>query len=96
MSTIDVVAIVKAKPGKVEEVIAAITPCVALSREEEANHAYTPHRDLDDPETIVFIERWASRDAFNAHLETEHFKTMADKLGDLLAQPIAIHLLKPI
>ncbi|GBQ94036.1 antibiotic biosynthesis monooxygenase [Acetobacter nitrogenifigens DSM 23921 = NBRC 105050] len=96
MSTIDVAAIVKAKPGKVEEVIAAITPCVAPSRAETANHAYTPHRDIDDPNTIVIIERWASREGFNAHLETDHFKTMAGKLGDLLAEPIAIHLLQPL
>lgn len=96
MSQIEVVAIVKVKPGKGDEAAAAMKACVAPSRAEATNHAYTPFRDLDAPETLVFIERWESRQALQDHLETPHFKNMAAILEPLLATPIEIHILQPV
>lgn len=74
MSQIEVVAIVKVKAGKEAEAAEAMKACVAPSRAESTNHAYTPHRDLDAPDTMIFIERWDSREALQAHMETPHFK----------------------
>ncbi|GBR11630.1 putative quinol monooxygenase [Acetobacter oeni] len=96
MSQIEVVAIVKAKPGHGEEVAAAMKACEAPSRAESTNKLYTPHRDLDDPDTFVFIESWASREALQAHIETAHFKEMDKKLQPLLAAPFEVHILKPL
>ncbi len=96
MSQIEVVAIVRAKAGHGAEVAAAMKACEAPSRAESTNSLYTPHRDLDDPDTFVFIERWDSREALQAHMETPHFKEMAKKLEPLLAGPFQVHILQPL
>ncbi|AQS85585.1 MAG: putative quinol monooxygenase [Acetobacter aceti] len=96
MSQIEVVAIVKVKAGKEAEAAEAMKACVAPSRAESTNHAYTPHRDLDAPDTMIFIERWDSREALQAHMETPHFKKMAAILEPLLAAPLAVHILQPL
>ncbi|NHO32446.1 putative quinol monooxygenase [Acetobacter fallax] len=96
MSQIEVVAIVKAKPGRGAEVAAAMKACEMPSRAESTNKLYTPHRDLDDPDTFVFIESWESREALKAHMETSHFKEMAKKLEPLMAAPFQVHILKPL
>lgn len=96
MSQIEVVAIVKAKPGQAEAVAAAMKACEAPSRAEATNLFYTPHRDLDDPNTFIFIERWASREALAAHMETPHFKKMAAIIEPLLGAPLEVHILTPL
>ncbi|BCI68201.1 putative quinol monooxygenase [Acetobacter aceti] len=96
MSKIEVVAIVKVKPGKEAEAAAAMKACVEPSRAESTNHGYTPHRDLDNPDTLIFIERWDSREALQAHMETPHFRKMAAILEPLLAAPLSVHILQPL
>lgn len=96
MSEIDVVAIVTVKPEDATQTATLMQACVAPSRAEAANHAYTPYRDLDSSGTFVFIERWASREALQAHMETPHFKEMAARLTPLLQKPLAIHILQAL
>lgn len=96
MSQIDLVAIVKVKPGHAATVSAAMKACTAPSRAESTNSAYTPYQDLDDPDTLIFIERWDSREALQAHMETPHFKEMARIIEPLLATPIQLHILRPL
>ena len=96
MSQIDVVALVKAKPGKGAAVAAAMKACIVPSRAESTNHLYVPNQDLDDPDSFVFIEKWDSREALQAHLETPHFKELAQTLEPLLAAPIDVKILRPL
>ncbi|MFT8676036.1 MAG: putative quinol monooxygenase [Acetobacter sp.] len=93
---ISVVAILKAKPGSEAAVAAAMVAGIAPSRAEAGNRSYVPTRDLDDPHTLIFVERWASREAFAEHLETPHFKTLVATLESLLTAPPAIHTLKAL
>lgn len=93
---ITVVAFVKAKPGAEQQVAAAMKACVAPTLKEEANLSYVPQQDQDDPQTFVFVERWASRESLNEHMETPHFKALIASIQDLLAAPVAVHVLKPL
>lgn len=93
---ITVVAVVKAKKGQEKIVADAMAACVAASRAEATNIQYVPNRDLDDPQTFVFIERWASRQALQDHMETPHFKTLAESIKDSVAEPISLRILQPL
>lgn len=93
---ITVVARVKVKAGHEKAVAAAMVACVPESRAETTNFQYVPNRDLDDPQVFFFIERWASREALQAHMETPHFKTLADSLKDSLAEPLSVNILQPL
>ncbi|MFT8418571.1 MAG: putative quinol monooxygenase [Acetobacter sp.] len=93
---ITVVAILKTKVGCEENVAQAMAACVAPSRAEATNHQYVPNRDLDDPQTLIFIERWASRQALADHMETPHFKKLAATLEGKLDAPLQVHILQPV
>lgn len=93
---ITVVALLKAKPGAEEKVAQAMVACIKPSRAESTNSQYVPNRDLDDPQTFVFVERWASRKALQDHMKTPHFKTLAAELNTLLEAPIQLHILQPL
>lgn len=93
---ITVVAILKTKPGREQEVAKAMAACAAPSRAEATNRQYVPNRDLDDPQTLIFIERWASRQALADHMETPHFKKLASDLEGQLDAPLQVHILQPV
>jgi quinol monooxygenase YgiN len=57
---------------------------------------YVLHRDAQDPSLFVFIEHWKSRQALDAHMETDHFRTLEAALQEKLAQPMIVHVLRPV
>ena len=58
-----------------EEMIASGT--VDAIRAEEGNLSYEYYQSLDDPETILLIDSWASQEAIDAHHATPMMATIA-------------------
>jgi quinol monooxygenase YgiN len=80
-----VIARFKVKPGHVDEVIALLNQAAVPSREEPGCHLYIANRSLDDPELIVMYEQYASPEAFQRHLESDHTREIvAGKVIPLL------------
>jgi len=77
---LDLVAIVTAPAEAQETVQTAIAACVAETRKEAGCRLYVAHRDLDRPGRFVFVERWESQAALDAHMERPHFKALAQTL----------------
>ena len=59
----------------VEEMISSGT--VDAIRAEEGNLRYEYYQSLDDPETILLIDSWASQAAIDAHHSTPMMATIA-------------------
>lgn len=68
-----VVATWVAKPGEEDAVAGAITELIEPSRAEPGNLQYQAHRDPENPAHFTIYEQYADRDAFEAHLASEHF-----------------------
>lgn len=68
-----VVATWIAKPGEEEAVAEAVSKLVEPSRNEPGNLYYQPHRDPENAAHFVIYEQYADRDAFEAHLASDHF-----------------------
>lgn len=79
---IKVVAFMHAKPGEEEAVQNAIVECVPPSRVEAGNLSYYAHVAEDDPRLFVVIEHWASAEARDRHLQTDHFKALSRAVDD--------------
>ena len=58
-----------------EEMISSGT--VDAIRAEEGNLRYEYYQSLDDPETILLIDSWASQEALDAHHATPMMATIA-------------------
>jgi quinol monooxygenase YgiN len=79
-----VIATLQAKPEFVSAVSDAVHEIMEPSRQELGNLQYDLHRDLEQPGTFVFFERWASAEALEKHNATEHFKQFVSQLDGKL------------
>jgi quinol monooxygenase YgiN len=78
-----VVAEVRAKPGKADELRQATLPLVAAVRREPNNLVYFLHEDREAPGHFVFYEIFATQADFEAHNATPHVQAWFAKLPAL-------------
>jgi autoinducer 2-degrading protein len=81
------VVILTVKDGQGKALETAFAPAIKATRKEKGYIAYDLNRDVADPNKYYVYERWASIAALDAHLQTEHIKTLLSKATDLLAGP---------
>jgi len=96
-----VVAVITAKSGLREELLAAVKENLPAVRAEEGCIEYSPVVDADGfgkfqapigPDTLIVIEKWATPEALATHARAPHMVAYAAKTKDLLAER-AIHIL---
>ena len=78
-----VVAEVRAKPGKEDELRAATLPLVAQVRHDPNNRLYFLHEDREAPGHFIFYEVFANREDFEAHNATPYVQAWFAKLPEL-------------
>lgn len=78
-----VVADIRAKPGKADELRRATLPLVSQVRSEPNNRLYFLHEDRKDPGHFVFYEIFASEADFDAHNQTPHVQRWFGQLPEL-------------
>jgi quinol monooxygenase YgiN len=65
------------KEGELDAVLAALRPLVEASRAEPGCLLYQAHRSPDEPNVIFLYEQYVDHAAYQAHADSEHFKTHA-------------------
>ena len=85
-----VVATMRAKAGKEQEVRELLESLVAPTRAETDNVVYALHQGAQDPAVFVFIENWTSQAALDAHLDTPHLQAALPKIPELLDGELVI------
>ena len=93
MSRVHVIAIITAKPGKREEVLANFNANVPAVHAEDGCIEYGAVIDCEGvgfakafgPDTFLVVEKWASLDHLKAHAASDHMKAYGAKTKDLLA-----------
>lgn len=86
MPKVAVVARVKAKEGKAEELIAAFRPLLGQVEKEPGTLAYAVNRSTDDPHLFWVYELYANSDAFAAHSGSDAMAAAGPVLGELIAE----------
>jgi quinol monooxygenase YgiN len=79
-----VIAYMKAKPGKEDELRQALTALIEPTRAESGYVNYDLHESVEQPGLFFFYENWESPEHLDAHLETPHLVDFAGRTGDLL------------
>jgi len=64
------------KDGEAEAVSAALEEMTPLTRAEPGNELYVAHRSVEDRNVFFLYERYADREAFAAHAETDYFERL--------------------
>lgn len=79
-----------------EKISAVVNECVALTRKEEGNRFYTAHFERGNQNRVIFIEHWASQEALDFHMQTNHFLNLSKTVEPYLERPMQISFLTEI
>jgi len=96
MSEVVVVGSFHARPGKEAEAVEAFNALVEPTHAEEGCILYALHQGADDPGRLAFVERWASRELLDAHLESAHVKKVLERVEDLFGDSADIVVYEPL
>src|ERR1700730_7241016 len=88
-----VVATTQVKPESREAFIEGAKQCIAAPRQEKGCFSYESHTSINDPNLFVVVERWASREAHNAHGRSPHMKTWREYSAPLKLSPTVIEII---
>jgi quinol monooxygenase YgiN len=100
---IHVVAVITAKPGQRETILAAFRANMPAVHAEKGCIEYGPAIDAEGfggfqtkfgPDTFVVVEKWESAAALKAHAAAPHMAAYAAKTKELIAGRV-VHLLQP-
>jgi quinol monooxygenase YgiN len=100
---IHVVAVITAKPGMRDSILAAFRAnvpnvlaeqgCIEYGAAVDAKNAL-PVQTPYGPDTFVVIEKWESMDALKAHAAAPHMAAYGAKTKEMIASRV-IHILSP-
>jgi quinol monooxygenase YgiN len=96
MSEIVVVGSFTAREGQEGAALAAFESLVAPTHREDGCILYALHRGGDDPRRLAFVERWASREALDAHLASSHVQEVLSRAEELFADGGDIVVYEPV
>lgn len=78
---------VTVQPGRMAEALAQSQQHVARSRTEPGCLSHAVHVDTEDPQRLVFVERWADRAALAAHFQVPASRAFVKALTALASAP---------
>ncbi len=81
-----VVAYVKSKPGKIEEVKKELMHLVVETHKEPGCINYDCHVKEDDPTTFLFYENWKNKEVWEKHMEMPYLKRWINELAPGLCE----------
>jgi quinol monooxygenase YgiN len=87
---VTVLARVRARAGKEEDVRRLLLALVAPSRAEAGCLNYDLHQSAADPTEFMFYENWTSRAALDAHTTMPYLDEFDARSEGLLAAPVEI------
>lgn len=83
-----VVATIKAKAGKSDELRSAFLALERHSRAETGCIKYDLHQSIEDPDTFLFYEIWTGDDALALHGSSEFMNASRKITGELIESAV--------
>ena len=91
-----VIATLQAHEEHAHELEQALAHTVGPAQAEEGCLVYALHQVQGSPGRFVLVEGWASRSAYDAHMNSSHTAALVATLGKLLSAPPAIEVCEPL
>jgi quinol monooxygenase YgiN len=91
-----VVAEMKAKPGREEDLRNALLALVEPTRPEDGCVQYDLHIHSSDRARFLFYENWASEAHLARHAASDRLKAFVEAAGGLLAEPMRVETYRRI
>ncbi len=83
---------VTVQAGKLGEALALSQTHVKHSRGEYGCVMHSVNHDSENPDRLVFVEKWSNQDALLAHFEARTSRAFAKAIGELASAPPTIEV----
>ena len=90
--TVTVVALMVAKPDKIDQARTALAALLEPTRREPGCINYDMHQNLDDPARFIFYENWTTKADLEKHAQSDHLQALLQRSDELFIEPIDISL----
>ncbi len=87
---------VTVRPDTMDEAIAISLEHVRRSRDESGCLLHSVHRDVEDPNRLVFLEHWQDRDALDAHFAVPASVDSVTRMGELATGAPALDIFEAV
>jgi quinol monooxygenase YgiN len=87
MEPLYLVAVIKPRAERAEEVVDALRVMMAATRAEAGCEFYDLVVGDDEPDTWLMLEKWSTRADWEAHMGTAHVVAGNEAVADLLREP---------
>jgi quinol monooxygenase YgiN len=91
-TSLTVVALIKAKPGKEDQVRQELLSLVGPSRKDAGCLNYDLHQGKDNSALFLFHENWTSKSHLDAHLQKPDLQAVLGRVVQMAAEPPQITL----
>jgi quinol monooxygenase YgiN len=92
--SITVLVELRVKPGLEALVADRLKVAIPETRKSDGCLDITAHRDLDNPRRFVIIERWSSRESYQAYADWRRSTGSADSMAARLESPSSVTYLE--
>src|SRR4051812_5999361 len=96
MSQVVVVASFEVQDGRAEEAEAVLRETIEATHAEDGCLSYALHRDKNDPNVYVLVERWVSQEALDAHITQPYVTGLGERSAGVIAKRPVIRFCEPI
>ena len=96
MSRVVVVATIKAREGREEDLRAGLEELASSTHAEAGCLTYALHREAADPSVFVLVEHWTSQVALDAHFQQPYVLAVGKQAAELVAEPPVIRFCTPV
>ena len=93
---VTVIAHMRAKPGKQQELREALEGLIDTTSKEAGYVNYDLHQGIEDPALLYLYENWESVDTLEAHMQAEHLQHFASIVDDLVDGGLTVVRLRRI
>lgn len=83
-----------ARPGCEEKFKTRLEQLVRDCRDHQGLLVYRLHQDTENPALFLFYEQFATREAFESHLNSDELRSFQKEIPELLAGEAKVYTLK--
>ncbi|PEQ14260.1 hypothetical protein B2G71_01240 [Novosphingobium sp. PC22D] len=84
------IVLLRARPGRIDDLEAALRTLLAATHQEAGCAGGELHRSAEDEALFMVYERWTDQAGFDAHMAEPHVAQFLAAADDLLAEPAEV------
>lgn len=96
MQPLYLIAVITPRADRIDEARSAFADLVRATLAEPGCELYDLVVNPDDPTTWLMLEKWTSREAWDAHMRTEHVIAHNATADAFLAAPAELRFYDPV